>query len=131
MTDYTHKMVDGISVALTQQEIQEFVQRDLDFANRPLPVPNIISDRQFFQQLAILGLITQQEALDAVKTGALPAGLGALLTNVSPDNFFAAEMLLSGSTEFHRDHALTALLGQGFGWTSSQLDQLWRDASLL
>ena len=44
-------------------------------ASPTAPVPDIISDRQFFQQLAILGLINEAEALAAVGPGTMPATL--------------------------------------------------------
>lgn len=35
MSTYTYKMVDGIEVPLTPEEIEELEQRDIDWANRP------------------------------------------------------------------------------------------------
>ena len=95
------------------------------------PVPPVISDRQFFQQLALMGVITQQEALDAVKTGAIPAALQMVVDALPPSAKFAAEMSLSGAVEFRRAHPLTSSLGVAMGWTSPEIDQLWRDASRL
>ena len=95
------------------------------------PVPPVISDRQFFQQLALMGFITQQEALDAVKTGAIPAALQMVVDALPSAAKFAAEMSLSGAVEFRRAHPLTSSLGVAMGWTKAQIDQLWRDASLL
>lgn len=94
-------------------------------------VPQIISDRQFFQQLAVMGLITEAEALAAVKTGDIPTTLMGLVGALPAEQQFAAEMLLSGAVSFVRSHPLTVAFGQAFGWTSEQLDELWIEASKL
>lgn len=94
-------------------------------------VPPVISDRQFFQQLAVTGLITEAEALAAVKTGDIPAALMNLVQALPADQQFAAEMLLSGAVSFVRTHNLTVFFGLMMGWTSQELDSLWIEASKL
>ncbi|HLQ94210.1 MAG TPA: hypothetical protein VK148_29670 [Xanthobacteraceae bacterium] len=96
-----------------------------------LTTPEIISDRQFYQQLAVLGLISQDDALAAVKIGAVPATLKKLIDALPTDQQFAAEMHVAGAVEFRRDHPLTAALAVGMGWTSDQVDQLWIAAAQL
>jgi hypothetical protein len=98
---------------------------------REIIIPQIISDRQFFQQLAVLGLITEIEALAAVRTGAIPATLQGLVDALPAEQKFSAEMLLSGAIEFHRMHPLTLMFGQALVWTAEELDALWTDASKL
>jgi hypothetical protein len=95
------------------------------------PVPQIISDRQFFQQLCIMGLITEDEALAAVGPGTLPASLSALVAQLPEDQQFSANMLLKGATQFDRSHPMVAALGAAFGLQPNQTDQLWRNASSL
>lgn len=98
----------------------------------PLPVPQVISDRQFFQQAAVEGLITQEEALAAVQTGAIPAALQVVVDSISdPDQKFAATMLLSGATQFERHHPLTEVVGQSLGWDAEQIDEFFRQAAQL
>ncbi|MES0023168.1 MULTISPECIES: hypothetical protein [unclassified Mesorhizobium] len=97
----------------------------------PPPMPAVISDRQFFQGLAVAGVITNAEALAAVKTGAIPSGMVALITGLPEAARFGAEMLLSGATEFKRAHPLTSAFGAGFGWTEQQIDNFWISASTL
>jgi len=97
----------------------------------PAPAPDIISDRQFFQQLAIIGVISQQEALAAVATGAIPAAMAALVEQLPDEQQFPTRMLISGATVFERSHPVAALIGGLYGWTSPQVDALWRDASAL
>ena len=94
-------------------------------------VPETISDRQFFQALAIRELITKAEALAAVSTGTLPAAMEAMLAGMSDDEEFAARMLLQGATTFKRSHPLTQAFGSGFGMTPEQIDELWIEADAL
>jgi len=91
-----------------------------------------ISDRQFFQILAIRQMITQAEALAAVKTGDIPAALQTVVDGISDaDQKFDAEMLLSGAVTFQRQHPLVNGFGPAFGMTPSDIDNLWRDAAAL
>ena len=97
------------------------------------PAPILpISDRQFFQQAAVQGLITPAEALAAVQTGAIPLLLQTIVDGiVEADEKFAAQMILSGATTFERDHPLTQSLGDALGWSTGQIDQFFRDAVAL
>jgi hypothetical protein len=97
----------------------------------PPPVPTEISDRQFFQQLAIAGIITPTEAIAAVATGTIPAALKALVNQLPTDQMFGATMLLSGDVSFSRTHPLTAAIGAAYGMTAAQIDALWTAASKL
>ncbi|MHC2251052.1 hypothetical protein ACVILK_000744 [Bradyrhizobium embrapense] len=97
----------------------------------PTMVPETISDRQFFQRLAIQGVITNAEALAAVKTGDIPAALQQVLNLLPTEEQFDAEMLISGATSFNRNHPTTLKLGTALQWTSAQMDELWINASKL
>ncbi|MXO73588.1 hypothetical protein [Alteraurantiacibacter buctensis] len=99
-----------------------------EFVPPPDPAPTVpatISDRQFFQQLALLGKITQAEALDAVGPGIIPASMGALIDMLPAEQQFTARMLLSGATSFERHHPLTPVLGGMYGLADDDLDALW------
>lgn len=98
----------------------------------PPAVPQLISDRQFFQQAAVLTIITQAEALAAVQTGVIPAILQTVVDGISdPDQKFAATMLLSGATVFERNHPFTEAVGAALGWTSEQIDAFFMAAAQL
>ncbi|NUB24320.1 hypothetical protein [Azospirillum brasilense] len=97
----------------------------------PEPVPEVISDRQFFQQLALDGYITPAEALAAVRTGDLPPVLADLIAHMDEAERFGAEMLLSGATEFRRDHPMTAVIGEARGLTPDEVDDFFRRAAAL
>src|SRR6266508_3329961 len=57
-------------VRVVEMDDAEFSQRlaNQSAADRAMLVPDTISGRQFFQQLAVMGAITPAEALAAVKT---------------------------------------------------------------
>ncbi len=99
------------------------------------PVPSVISDRQFYQQLALLGLITQAEAIAAVGTGAIPKEMQGALTGsgMSADEQFAATMKLTGATSFDRDDPLVAVFAaaQNPPLTPAQIAAIWSAAALL
>lgn len=57
------------------------------------PIPASISDRQFFQQLAIVGIITQDQAL-ASNAAVIPAPLLTIIDAMPEDQQFAAKMLI-------------------------------------
>lgn len=97
----------------------------------PPPLPEDISDRQFFQQLALMEVITKQEAMDAVRTGTIPVALQAIIDTLDEDVKFAAEMLVSGAVIFKRTHPMTYALAAGMGWTQDQVDALWVSAEQL
>jgi hypothetical protein len=95
------------------------------------PVPDEISRRQFFQELAISSLITQAEALAAVKTREIPAAMMAFISALDPSQQFDAQMLITGADSFRRSHLLVDSFGAAQGMSAAQIDDLWRRASLL
>ena len=97
----------------------------------PVPVPDSISDRQFFQQLAADGIITRAEALAAVKTGDIPAALAGIVDALPEADRFGAEMLLSGATVFERTHPLSVAIGEARGMTATDIDAFFRAAAAL
>ena len=97
----------------------------------PPPLIDPISDRQFFEQLAVQSVITQTEALAAVRTGTLPAALQALINGLPADQQFGAQMILSGATQFYRHHPMTVAFAAAYGWTDNQVDTFWRAAGAL
>lgn len=99
------------------------------FLNPPPPVP-AASRRQFFQQAAISGIISQDEALDAVTTGALPTAILAFINTLPTDQQFGAKMLFS-AIEFQRSSPLANAFGQTIGLTPEQIDAFFEAASKL
>jgi hypothetical protein len=97
----------------------------------PLPVPESISDRQFFQQLAIMDIISQAEAIAAVATGTLPAIFVTAINALPENQQFSARMLVQGATTFNRNNQFVSYFAAFQGMTSAQVDDLWRNAAEL
>lgn len=94
------------------------------------PFPQAISDRQFFQQLAVAGIITEADAL-ASNAAVIPAALLTIIEAMPADQQFAAKMLVSGATVYERNHPMTLAIGAARGMTSEQIDDFFRAASVL
>jgi hypothetical protein len=91
-----------------------------------------ISDRQFAQALANMGVITRPEALVFVKEGKVPAALQAVIDAIpDEDERFAADMQVSGATVFERNHPSTLAIAHALKWTDDQMDDLWKQAAAL
>lgn len=97
-----------------------------------IEIPEQISRRQFFQQLAVDEIITKAEALAAMKSGAVPQALQAIIDALpTEEDRFNAEMLVIGADTFHRSHALTETVRMAMQWTIERRDAFWLDASKL
>jgi hypothetical protein len=95
-------------------------------------VIHAISNVQFYQQLATIKAITQADALAAVGRGVNPAALQRVVDAISdPAQQFAANMLLTGTATFRRDHSLTNAIGASLGMTAAQMDELFVAAAAL
>lgn len=117
---------DGFAMEFLSDTDREVVA----FLHPPAPLPDI-SDRQFFQQLAVQGVITQDEALAAVKTGSIPAALQGLINSLPADQQFGATMIVAGATTFQRNHPMTVAIGAAYGWNAAQIDAFFRLAAAL
>lgn len=94
--------------------------------------PDEISRRQFFQQLAVAGIISNAEALAAMKSGAVPQALQAIIDALPTEqDRFNAEMLVVGADTFYRTHPLTETVRLAMQWTEEQRDSFWLEASKL
>lgn len=90
-----------------------------------------ISDRQFFQALAIRGDVTEAEALDAVGPGIIPPAMDGLIDQLPQEQQFAARMLIRGATRFERQHPVADLIRSLYGWSIEDADDFWRFAATL
>jgi hypothetical protein len=97
----------------------------------PPPVPEVISDRQFAQQLAVLGTITEAEAIAWAARGELPEAMEDAVAALPEGEQFPARMLLSSATTYERSHPLVPMLGAILSYDTAELDDLWRDAAVL
>jgi hypothetical protein len=99
-------------------------------APAPPFVPQSISDRQFFQQLAVQGIITQADAL-ASNAAVIPPPLLTIINAMPTDQQFSAKMIISGATVYDRTDPLTIEIGTAYGWTSAQIDAFFTAAAAL
>jgi hypothetical protein len=63
--------------------------------------------------------------------GGIPQAMQALIGHLAEEQQCAAEMLVAGATEFLREHPVTLLIGQLYGYQAADIDRIWREASLL
>ena len=124
------KNVNGVDVEMSPEEEAEILAEWAANASRPPPVPEEISDRQFFHGLAIRGAISEDEALAAME-GHIPAAMDALIDLLPQDMRFAARMHIRGTVTFRRSHPLTPMIGQLYGWNEGQIDDAWREFAAL
>lgn len=103
---------------------------DTDAIKAALLTPQSITDRQFFQQLAVQSIITEDEALQA-NAAVIPSELLTLIGTLPTDQQFAAKMKISGATTFLRNDPLTIAIGTAYGWTSAQIDAFFVAAAEL
>jgi hypothetical protein len=96
-----------------------------------IPPPNVISDRQFAQQLAVLGTITWEEAISWAARGELPDAMEAAVAALPEEERNPARMLLSSATTYERSHPLVPMLGAILSYDAAELDDLWRAAAVL
>ena len=120
-------------VAVWDGEAEEWVMADRPTVPGEPPVivrfPPI-SDRQFFQALATppYSIITQQEALDAMKTGEIPAVMQAVIDMLPEEEQFPATALIAGGTTYERDNPLVEVFGSSQNMTAAEIDAFWEFA---
>lgn len=97
----------------------------------PEPIPDLISRRQFFQQLAAMEMISNADALAAMQRGVIPAPLQTIIDTLPEENQFESQMLIVGADSFNRTHPLTETVRLAMQWTEEQRDSFWLEASKL
>lgn len=121
----------GKRVVSTSVEVVDGAPRYVnELVDDVAPVPQSISRRQFYQYLAVTGKIAKGEALAAIKTGAVPAALQAMLDQMTDEDAkFDADCLLSGATDFDRDNPLVMVFAIMEQMSEAEVDDFWRNAS--
>jgi len=132
----THRLSDPVEgepdpKTKTIPAVREVVTLTADEIAARNPVPEIVSARQFFQQLAKDGDCTEAEALAYVQTGALPAALSTVIDSLPEGIRFDVRMEVIGANEFYRSTPTVDLVGYLLGKDSAALDRIWRLASKL
>jgi hypothetical protein len=97
-----------------------------------IPQTMTISKRQFYQQAAVDDFITTTEALAAMQIGTIPPLLMNVVNTITVNSEkFKAEMLLTGASDFQRDHPLTLTIGSALSLSNTQIDTFFNEAGLL
>lgn len=102
-----------------------------DAEHPPVVIPPIISRRQFFQQLAIDGEITEAAAEAAMDVGTIPAPLLAAIELLPEGDHFAARMFLKGAGEYEISHPMTGIIAALMEWPEDRVTALWVDGAQL
>lgn len=124
------ELINGVEVEMSAEDEAAIRAEWAANADKLSPVPQSISDRQFFQQLAVIAVITQDDALKS-NAAVIPPPLLAIIDSMPADQQFSAKMLVSGATIFERSHPMTAAIGAAYGWTDEQIDGFFRAAAIL
>lgn len=107
--------------------------------NTPNPVPpaapatsnvSIISLRQFYEQAAIAGIITQAEAMAAMQ-GVLPQKIKDAIAQLPAAAQFDATMKLSGAGSLELANPLVAPMAAFFGMDAAQTQAFFNAAGAL
>ncbi|HWW46540.1 MAG TPA: hypothetical protein VNZ94_01720 [Xanthobacteraceae bacterium] len=92
----------------------------------PLPVPQEVSRRQLLTGLALVGWITEQEAMDALATGARPASVDLLISQLPEAEQFPATMKWIGFSVAYRNDAMVLALADLEGKSPAEVDDFFR-----
>lgn len=86
-----------------------------------------LSDRQFFQGLAEEGIISWDEAEEAVGPGTIPGELLAILTAAisDPTDLARAKVKVRGATIYRFSDELVPMVQAHKGWSDEQLRAFW------
>lgn len=119
------KIVDGIVIELTQDEIAAREAEIANFAEQRL-VPLQLSRRQFSQYLAETGEITWDEHFAWMGSGVIPQSFANALELLADDlTRNRAKSFLIGATTFERNHPMTLALLALMGKSESWADEAW------
>lgn len=91
-------------------------------------IPDEISRRQFFQQLAAEEIISEDDALQAMSVGAIPAPLMAIISKLPASAQFDTKMLVMGASTFKINHPMTETAREFLGWSVDRKERFWVNA---
>lgn len=92
----------------------------------PPPVPTTLRLLPFLGALAQLGWITAQEALDAARTGAVPAAVEVVFAQLPAEHAFQGRLAWAAMVEVDRANPLLASVAAANGRSTADLDAVFR-----
>uniref|UniRef100_A0AAU8HYD5 Uncharacterized protein n=1 Tax=Rhizobium phage IG49 TaxID=3129228 RepID=A0AAU8HYD5_9CAUD len=93
--------------------------------------PRTISRRQFFQYLAVIGIISEDDAFNAVSQGIIPKPLTDIINTLPASMRFSARMLVVSAQQFDIDHQLSDTVRKALGWSEDQKKDFWQKAFVI
>jgi hypothetical protein len=123
----TGDLINGEALTPEQRTIWDNTLQAHD-PSKP-PVPENVSDRQFYQQLAVMGEISEQEALNAVSTGQLPGRFNSFVNGKPQGQQWGMKMKLQGANALQRHDQLIQDMANSFGWSKDHVDQIFIEAA--
>lgn len=90
-----------------------------------------ITTRQFLIAAALGGLITEQEALDAATSGAIPSAIAVAFNALPADQAFGARVTWAKMTLIERNEPLVAAAAAALGMTEEQIEGFFIQAATL
>lgn len=93
----------------------------------PGPVPLVITARQFFIQLVIAGIATEEQAVART----IPALINTALNSLPPEQALAARITWAQMTEIPRDDPLFLLVGPVLEMSEADIDDFFRAAGAI
>ena len=91
----------------------------------------IITRRQFVQQMVVQGIIAQSDAIALVSNGTMPPPLASVIAKLPAEEQFAANMFILSGDDFLRSSQLVNDIAAAYGWTSAQADAFFTAAAAL
>lgn len=97
----------------------------------PVPVPNVITDRQLYVELSSRDLCTQEEARAMLLRGEIPAKMQAVIDKMPEADRFNVEMRVATAREYHRDDEFIAIFASDpeIDLSASEVDEIWISAA--
>lgn len=100
-------------------------------APAPAPAPDSISRLQLLLGMISAGLITPAEGVAAAAGAAIPAAVEAVFGSLPASEATSARIRWSAMTEVERANPLVAAVAMAAGKSPADIDQYFRDWSLL
>lgn len=91
----------------------------------PPEIPESVSRRQILIGMALVGWISEKEAIDALATGARPTAVEAVIDQLPQEEQFPATMKWIGFQTAYRDDAMVAALATAAGKTEQDVDKFF------
>lgn len=101
-----------------------------NFPSTPSGIAIAISKKQFFEQLAIDGIVTEQEAAAAFG-GTIPQTFQTYIESLPANVRFSTTLTILGGQSYKYDSPFITNITKYFGWDNERFQTFWTSASKL